>query len=80
MTTVGFIEGPLHHFYYGYLDRFLPGMDGKTVFLKIILDQILASPLFISTFFYGMGLLEGKSLRECTKEVKRDIVTVYTVN
>lgn len=77
MMLVGVMEGPLHHIYYTRLDRVLPGNDMRTVLVKIVLDQVIASPMFIATFFYGNGILEGRTLSETTTELRRDLWTVY---
>lgn len=77
LTVVGFLEGPVHHYYYTLLDKALPGMDLVTVSKKIFLDQTVASPTFIAIFFYCCGLMEGKSLRSCTDELGSVVWTVY---
>lgn len=79
MFAVGILEGPLHHYYYVYLDKIFPGMDLRTVSIKVLLDQIIASPLFIGTFFYGMGAFEGKTFFECTEEIRSKIWAVLLV-
>ncbi|CAH0700024.1 unnamed protein product [Spodoptera exigua] len=77
MFTVGTAMGPLHHFYYDYLDKLLPKVNLKTVFLKIGCDQAFASPVTLITFFYGMGYLEQKTLRESTEEIKKKLLYAY---
>lgn len=77
LFLVGLMEGPLQYVYYTRLDRLLPGRALPTVVKKVALDQTVAAPLFISVFFYGSGLLEGRSLDECGRELRRNIWTVY---
>lgn len=79
MLLVGFALGPVHHYYYRYLDVLLPKQDLGTVAKKILADQFVASPLFIACFFYGMGALEEKSLKQCSNELSNKFLTVYTV-
>lgn len=79
MFYVGLALGPLHHVFYKYLDIFLPKRTMNAIGQKIFYDQILMSPACILTFFYGMGLLEKKSLKECTQEVKEKGLHVYMV-
>ncbi|XP_063361595.1 mpv17-like protein 2 [Cydia amplana] len=69
MLTVGILMGPLHHYYYVYLDKVLPGAEIKTVFKKIAYDQLFASPATILFFFIGMGMLENKSTQETKDEI-----------
>lgn len=81
MFAIGLIEGPLHHFYYmRFLEKIIPGSDTKSIFMKIAMDQVVASPLFITTFFYGVGVMEGKNLKKCTQDIRENIVEVYLVN
>ncbi|CAG4937978.1 mpv17-like protein 2 [Colias croceus] len=77
MFIIGTCMGPLHHFYYIYLDKFLPHTDLKTVGKKILNDQLLASPATILCFFYGLGFLEGKKISESTEEIKEKMAYVY---
>ncbi|XP_047019939.1 mpv17-like protein 2 [Helicoverpa zea] len=77
MFIVGTAMGPLHHYYYVYLDKILPKVDLKTVFIKIFWDQALASPVTLVTFYYGMGLLETKTWKECTAEIKTKFLFSY---
>lgn len=77
MTIVGTLYGPLHHYYYGWVDRILPKSDGKSVFNKIMLDQFVASPLFIVSYFYSAGILEGGSIKDCNNELKFKFFTIY---
>lgn len=77
---VGLAQGPMHHYFYKYLDRLLPKQNLNSVGKKILVDQFVASPLFIISFFYGMGLLEGKRYDECKEELRKKFLTVYTVS
>ena len=62
LGLVGLSQGPPHHYWYLYLDKFLPGRSLRTVNKKILADQLIAAPFFAITFIYGAGLLEGNSL------------------
>lgn len=80
MFAVGTLMGPLHHYYYLYLDKMLPKVDIKTVVKKIVCDQMFASPATIVCFFYGMGIFEGKSISESTSELTKKFKFVYMVS
>ncbi|VVC97250.1 unnamed protein product [Leptidea sinapis] len=77
MFIVGCLMGPLHHYYYIYLDKVLPHTDIKTVVKKILNDQLLASPATILSFFYALGVLEGKTFKDSTQEIKEKFKYVY---
>ena len=51
------IVGPLNHYWYLYLDRFLPGATGKIVLKKVLADQIVMAPICCSVFYIGKSCL-----------------------
>lgn len=77
MLAIGLVMGPTHHYWYLWLDRYLKPTQ---VWSKILADQILAAPFFAFGFFYGMGLLEGRKVEECTAEFKSKFLAVYAVS
>lgn len=77
MTIVGTLQGPMHHFYYGWIDKVMPKNDGQNVFKKIMMDQFFASPLFIVSYFYPASLMEGMTVNESTEEFQSKFWTVY---
>ncbi|XP_055627807.1 mpv17-like protein 2 [Toxorhynchites rutilus septentrionalis] len=80
MTLVGISQGPLHHYLYKWMDRILPGVNLKTVFQKIGIDQFVMSPIFIITYMYSAGLLEGNSVRRCSDELADKFWVIYTAD
>ncbi|XP_075218364.1 mpv17-like protein 2 isoform X2 [Lycorma delicatula] len=77
MTLVGFAIGVPQHYFYSNLDLRLPGNSKATVFKKIIMDQLVASPCGIFIFFFGLGLLEHRNLSSGYKEIRNKFTTVY---
>lgn len=80
MLIVGGMLGPLHHYYYIKLDKLIPKVNLKTVLIKIAADQCVCAPLTILLFFYGMGVLENKTLKEISDEIKQKFKYVYLVS
>lgn len=80
MFLVGLSMGPVHHYYYSYLNYILPKRDMGSITKKILLDQFVMSPICIAQFFYTIGLIERKSVQECTQELKDKFYHTYTVN
>lgn len=79
MFIVGAALGPMHHYYYIYIDKVLPHVTMKNVTFKILCDQFIVSPVTLLCFFYGMGFLEGKTLERSTQEIKKKFSFVYMV-
>ncbi|XP_048415381.1 mpv17-like protein 2 [Stegostoma tigrinum] len=77
MFATGCLMGPFGHFWYGALDRRFPGRTKRTVLKKVLLDQIIASPIFGLIYFGGMGMLEGHHPIECLMEFKRKFWKFY---
>lgn len=80
MTLVGISQGPLHHYLYLWMDRALPGTAIRTVLAKIGIDQFAISPIFITTYLYSAGILEGNSIRQCTDEITDKFATIYVAD
>jgi hypothetical protein len=77
MFAVGLSQGPPHHYWYLWLDRYI---SPQKVGLKILADQLLAAPFFAYTFFLGMGLLERKTVSQVNGEFVKKFPTVYVVS
>ncbi|XP_065211843.1 mpv17-like protein 2 [Planococcus citri] len=79
MIGVGLLLGPLQHIFYKCIDERFPSRDIRSVFKKIALDQIIASPVYIVAFFICCGTLERK-IEESKKEIKNKFFDIYTVD
>ena len=53
MAVLGFCLGPINHYWYLTLDKFLPGNAGRTVAQKVLCDQLMMAPLCCSVFYIG---------------------------
>lgn len=79
MMIVGLGLGLPHHFWYGFLDRVIPGASLLSVGKKILLDQTAFSPFANVSFFMGSGLLEGNTTQQAWAEFKTKFLMVYKV-
>lgn len=48
-------------------------------FLQALVEQVTYSPTAMCCFFFGMNLLEQKSISECAEEVKQKFWPTYKV-
>lgn len=79
MTTVGLLQGPFHHYFYALLEKFVPGRSTLSIVKKTLLDQSIASPTCLGIFFFGLGMMEHRNLKEINSEVKLKLVDTWKV-
>ena len=69
--------GPVVHYWYILLDAFFPGRKVVVVLKKILLDQIIFSPVNIVMFLFIMGMQEeitGKEMINDLKDKGKDLL------
>lgn len=77
MALSGGTVGVVCHYWYRWLDRRIPGRTFAIVLKKVLLDQLICSPLVIGTFFITLGLLERASWDEMLEECKEKAWQLY---
>lgn len=77
VAASGLVIGPFCHYWYLFLDKWLPGKTVKIVLKKVIVDQLICSPIYISLFLLTTTLLENKSWEEMKEETKSKGATLY---
>lgn len=77
MAISGMSVGIICHYWYRYLDARLPGKTMKIVTKKVLLDQLICSPLYIGIFFITLGVLENKNWSEMKLEIKEKAHRLY---
>jgi len=76
LSAFGFLyHGPSGHYFYNWLDKQIEGKSGKVVALKVMIDQLIWCPLFMTVFFTYLGLVNGDSLATISAKIKNDLFT-----
>mmetsp|Transcript_14785 Transcript_14785/g.29963 ORF Transcript_14785/g.29963 Transcript_14785/m.29963 type:complete len:231 (-) Transcript_14785:170-862(-) len=76
LSAFGFLyHGPSGHYFYNWLDKFIPGSDGKAVASKVAFDQIIWCPIFMTVFFTYLGLVNGDSFAAIGDKIKNDLLS-----
>lgn len=78
IALTGVPIGAACHYWYIYLDRCFPGRTLKTVAKKILLDQLVCSPVVIAIFLVTLGALEHTSAQSVAKNLWAKGSTLYT--
>ena len=79
LASFGFlIHGTTGHWFYGKLDKAIPGTGAMQVFSKVGIDQVLWNPIFGVMFFSYMGFTNGDGPAAVAAKVKRDLMTQVT--
>jgi len=77
MSLTGITVGLVCHHWYNWLDKFLPGRTLLIALKKMLMDQIICSPITISTFFVTLALVEKSSADEFADEFKSKSWRLY---
>lgn len=80
MFAVGAVQGPLHHYFYGWLDGKYVAATLRNTSIKILYDQLVMSPVCIVAFFYPAGWMFGQTTAECNKEFREKFLRVYVTD
>mmetsp|Transcript_341 Transcript_341/g.1146 ORF Transcript_341/g.1146 Transcript_341/m.1146 type:complete len:279 (+) Transcript_341:129-965(+) len=70
--TCAFLTSPTFHFIFDLLERIAPSVRKRNIVIQLLLDQLIAAPLYIPPFFLAFGLLEGNALSAVTEQIRRD--------
>lgn len=65
-----FVSGPLIHYFYNYLDRFVPKTESYSKAKRLLVDRGIMSPLLLFIFFYVVAIMEGKSHQGALKKIR----------
>lgn len=77
MTVSGVAIGVVCHYWYGFLDRKYPGRALKTVIKKVVIDQLVCSPVYITIFFATTCYMEERKLEEFKQELMQKWWRLY---
>ncbi|XP_073977890.1 mpv17-like protein 2 [Rhodnius prolixus] len=69
MSISGLTIGILCHNWYNFLDHRYPGRSLKIVLKKVLIDQVVFSPISITVLFLTLGLLEKSNADAIGREI-----------
>lgn len=68
-----FFTGPLSHYFYLFLEEWVPSSVPLAGLRRLLLDRLIIAPAFLLLFFIVMNFLEGKNL----KSLNRTLTNTY---
>lgn len=77
MAFSGAAVGVLCHHWYKVLDKFIIGKTFDMVVKKLLLDQLIFSPIMIVTFFGSIALFENDPYENFKQELREKFITLY---
>lgn len=77
MALSGLTVGVACHYWYKFIDARIPGRTLSIVLRKVFWDQVICSPIVISTFFITLGILERTGKDEIIREIKEKAWRLY---
>ncbi|XP_077015632.1 peroxisomal membrane protein 2 [Tamandua tetradactyla] len=75
-----FCTGPLSHFFYLFLERWIPPETPWAGVRRLLLERILFAPAYLLLFFLSMSLLEGRSAAVAAARVREGFWPALRVN
>jgi len=81
MATVGFfVVGPACHFWYKFLDKRIPSKLTVQVIQKILLDEFLFGPVYLSAFFVSISTLEGMTREQTIQHLRKEFWPTFKMD
>ncbi|XP_044099522.1 peroxisomal membrane protein 2 [Neovison vison] len=66
-----FFTGPLSHFFYLFMEHWIPSEVPLAGVKRLLLDRLLFAPAFLLLFFLIMSFLEGKDAAAVAVQIRR---------
>ena len=79
-SATGLFSGTSDHCWYYFLDKGFPGVNNRTVFIKVTLDQFFYTAFEIICFFLLYNIIDGKGFKGGISELKEKFLEVLTVS
>ena len=77
------LQAPITHYYYLYLDEYLPPTPSPwtiTTFIKLMIDQLIFAPTFLASVFVFLDIMDGKSAMGIWDHLTSDWCTTVVTN
>ncbi|XP_076449466.1 mpv17-like protein 2 [Babylonia areolata] len=69
MAGTGLLIGPVVHYWYIFLDGWLPGRTFGVLCKKVLMDQLICSPIYLSIFMLSLCYMENKTWTQAKADI-----------
>nr|CAI5860417.1 unnamed protein product [Callosobruchus analis] len=70
MAIAGLSVGAVCHYWYKHLDKLIPGQSLKRITMKVFVDMLIGSPLYLGAFFVTLNIAEGSTKEQFVDQFK----------
>lgn len=74
------LVGPVMHHWFGALTRWFPGQSATVVAKRVLVDQLVCAPLFVTTFLSGLWVLEGNDVDKLLPTLQHQVPPTIVAN
>ncbi|XP_005085389.1 peroxisomal membrane protein 2 [Mesocricetus auratus] len=75
-----FVTGPLSHYFYLFMEYWIPPEVPLATVKRLLLDRLLFAPIFLLLFFLIMNLLEGKDVSAFAAKMRSGFWSALQMN
>ncbi|XP_073527273.1 peroxisomal membrane protein 2 [Phyllobates terribilis] len=75
-----FFTGPLSHYFYLFLEQWVPSSLPLAGLRRLLLDRLIIAPAFLILFFIVMNFLEGKNMKSLNRKLKESYWSALKMN
>ncbi|XP_006874132.1 PREDICTED: peroxisomal membrane protein 2 [Chrysochloris asiatica] len=75
-----FFTGPLSHFFYLFMERWIPSDSPLAGVRRLLLDRLVFAPAFLFFFFFVMNLLERKDMTAFSAKMRQGFWPALQMN
>ena len=79
-AATGIFSGTSDHVWYYMLDKGFPGVNNRSVIIKVTLDQFFYTAFEIVCFFLIYNIIDGKGIKGGISELKEKYFEILTVS
>jgi protein Mpv17 len=81
MATVGaVVVGPACHYWYQFLDKYIPSKQPLQVAKKILVDEFIFGPVYLGAFFVSISTLEGMTPQQTIEKIKKEYIPTFKMD